>query len=77
MPKVENMCKTLSKTMCISRVQFCGIINCVKNRVENTLFPHTFPANSTDFSTGNPSLFLRNLFHFSTDPIITIINIYK
>ncbi len=75
MPKVENMCKTLLKTMCKFCVQCCGILKISKTSVENNIITHTNTANSTNFSTSNSSLFPRSLFHFSTEPIITIINI--
>lgn len=75
MHKVENMCKTMLKTMCNSCEKFCGFLNLENFRVEKSLFTQTFPSVSTKFSTSKSSLFLRNLFHFSTKLTITTINI--
>jgi hypothetical protein len=77
MHKVENMCKTMLKTMCNLCENFCGILNLKNPSVEKRLFTQTFPTISTKFSTRNYSLFLRNLFHFSTKLTITTINIIK
>lgn len=67
--KVENLCKSLRKTMRISRVK-----NVYKNR--NILFNCVKQAFSTNFSNTSHNLFhiflfpiLINLFHISTSPI--------
>lgn len=69
--KVENLCKTMRQTMCILSVKKCGNTKTTRSDVENHTFPHAFSLLSTKFSTENSSLFLRNLFHFSTTPTIT------
>ena len=76
MNKVENLCKTLLKTVCKLCVQFCGNLNNICSRVENHIFTQSFSIFSTHFSTANSPLFIGRVFHFSTMPI-TIINIYK
>lgn len=76
MLKVENLCKTLLKTVCKFCVQFCGILKTSKLCVENHIFTHISLILSTHFSTSNSPLFIERVFHFSTKPTITI-NIYK
>lgn len=69
--KVENLCKTMRQTMCNLSAKICGYIKSTQISVENHNFTHIFSLLSTKFSTENSSLFLRNLFHFSTTPTIT------
>ncbi len=74
---VEILCKTLRQSMCKICVHFCGILKSTKLFVENQSFTHTFSLLSTKFSTGISSLFVRNVFHFSTMPTITTTNNIK
>ena len=71
---MENLCKTPCKSRSKTRARFCGNKKVHQNLVQNSIFSHTFPRLSTNFFTTTSPLFLSNLFHYSTDPTITIIN---
>lgn len=69
---VENLCKTIRKTMCIFRVNFCVKNYIFENRVYKLFIPLTFPTFPTTFPTVPPPLFSTSLFHYSTYSTITI-----
>ena len=71
---VENSWKNLSKTLRFSIVKLCEFFILLLKLVEKFLFPPTFPCFNTTFPTTIFSLSSPNFFHFSTEPIITIIN---
>ena len=71
MAKVQNLFKTLLKTMFIKNGKLCVKNSPLKNLVENSPFTQTFTNSFNYLLTENSSLFLTNLFHFSTTPTTT------
>lgn len=74
MDNVEIMCKSTFKPLCIFSEFLCAKHKKSFFYVDFKAFPLSFSLLLTDFST--PLLPLKNyiLFHFFTDPTITIIN---
>ena len=72
-PYVEISCKSTCISLRKSYVKKCEKLLGLKNRVEKSVFPQTFSNFLTSFSTIIPSLSPPKLFHFYTEPIITII----
>ena len=66
MAKVQNLFKTLRRTMFIKNGKLCVKNSPLKNPVENSPFTHTFTTSFNYLLTENSSLFSTNLFHFST-----------
>ena len=66
MAKVQNLFKTLLKTMFIKNGKLCVKNGSLKFLVENSLFTQTFTTSFNYLLTENSSLSLTNLFHFST-----------
>ena len=66
MVKVQNLFKTLLKTMFIKNGKLCVKNSQLKKSVENSPFTQTFTTSFNHLLTENSSLFLTNLFHFST-----------
>ena len=72
---VETMCKTTRKSMRKIVVKICAKNNSFIQHIKFSAFPHCFPAIPTTFPTIFYYLFISRLFHFSTSPTITTINI--
>lgn len=70
---VENLCKSPCKTQCKIMVKLSAKLKNLIHQVEIFIFQHTFPAFPTTFPTAISPLYLPKLFHFYTDPTITII----
>ncbi len=66
MAKVQNLFKTLLKTMFIKNGKLCVKNETSKKSVENSTFTQTFANSFHYLLTENFSLSLTNLFHFST-----------
>ena len=66
MAKVQNLFKTLRRTMLIKNGKLCVKNGSLKFLVENSPFTHTFTTSFHYLLTENSSLSLTNLFHFST-----------
>ena len=66
MAKVQNLFKTLRRTMFIKNGKLCVKNSPLKNSVENSPFTQTFTTSFHYLLTENSSLSLTNLFHFST-----------
>lgn len=66
MAKVQNLFKTLRRTMFIKNGKLCVKNGSLKFLVENSLFTQTFTTSFNYLLTENSSLSLTNLFHFST-----------
>ena len=66
MAKVQNLFKTLRRTMFIKNGKLCAKNGSLKFLVENSLFTQTFTTSFNYLLTENSSLSLTNLFHFST-----------
>lgn len=74
MVNVENMCKSMLKSMCIFKEKLCVKLNFQNNPVKISLFPPRYSLFHTTFSTEFLPLINSKLFHFYTDPTTIITN---
>lgn len=74
--KVENLCKSLDKTMFNRIGKKCEKPATINSCVENQLFSQSFSNNMNVLFTTFPSLFLINVIHFSTMSTTTTTNNY-
>ena len=74
--KVENLCKSLDKTMFNKIGKNCEKPAAFTFHVENQTFSQSFSNNINVLFTAFPSLFLINVIHFSTMPTTTTTNNY-
>ena len=74
---VEILCKSLRKTQCKSIVNLRAKLKIDVHSVEISTFTPTFSHFFANFPTTIHNLFPPGLFHFFTDPTITIINNLK
>ena len=70
---VEISCKSTCNSLRKTYAKKCEKLSSIKIHVEKSTFPQTFSNFLTSFSTIVPSLSPPKLFHFYTNPIITII----
>ena len=74
--KVENLCKSLDKTMFNKIGKNCEKPAVINSCVENRPFSQSFSNNMNVLFTAFPSLSLINVIHFSTMPTTTTTNNY-
>ena len=68
---VEIMCKTLWKSPCKFRANFCEKLTTHYFPVYKKFYSPAFPTHSTIFFTTKSPEILTSLFHYSTTPTIT------
>ena len=71
---VQIMCKSTFKSTCKTFAKLCVNFKKFIQHVQISTFPPRFTNFPTTFFTTHSPLFFKGLFHFFTDPTITIIN---